>query len=74
MIHGAAHEGPIVVAGGASVVHRYSGRERDTVCVVAFDAGGLISYEKPDGRFVHTLCDEGGFARKLAQLGIALPR
>jgi hypothetical protein len=32
--------------------------------------GGLISYRKSDGRFVHTLNTGEGFARKLAQLAI----
>lgn len=45
----------------------------DPVHVVAYDdGGGLISYEKASGRFVHTLNTAEGFARKLAQLGIRL--
>ena len=32
--------------------------------------GGVISYAWPDGRFVHTIGDVDGFARKLAQLGL----
>jgi hypothetical protein len=47
----------------------------DVVHVVAFDdGGGLISYEKPDGTFVHTLNTPDGFTRKLTQLGISLAR
>jgi hypothetical protein len=46
----------------------------DPVHVAALDAGGLISYEKADGRFVHTLNTPEGFARKLEQLGIGLER
>jgi hypothetical protein len=34
--------------------------------------GGLISYARSDGSFVHTLATPEGFARKLAALGIDL--
>ena len=44
---------------------------RDPVWVAPLEDGaGLISYEKPGGRFVHTLNTPEGFQRKLAQLGI----
>ncbi|MGB7923426.1 MAG: hypothetical protein WCF57_09295 [Pyrinomonadaceae bacterium] len=46
---------------------------KDTVLVAALDGGGLISYKKPDGSFVHTLNTPEGFRRKLQQLGISLP-
>jgi hypothetical protein len=46
---------------------------RDTVVVARFDRGGLISYKRANGTFVHTLNDADGFARKLAQLGIVQP-
>jgi hypothetical protein len=46
---------------------------RDLVVVVPFDDGGLISYKKPDGTYVHTLNNLEGFSRKLAQLGVTLP-
>lgn len=45
---------------------------RDPVVVARLPGGGLISYRRPDGTFVHTLNTPDGFARKLAQLGIAL--
>jgi hypothetical protein len=45
----------------------------DTVMVAALAGGGLISYQKPDGSFVHTLNTPGGFQRKLRQLGIDVP-
>jgi len=35
--------------------------------------GGLISYKRRDGTFLHTLNTAEGFARKLADLGIELP-
>jgi hypothetical protein len=43
---------------------------RDPVIVLPFDDGGLISYVRADGTFVHTLNTLEGFTRKLAQLGI----
>jgi len=42
----------------------------DEVWVVELADGGLISYRRADGTFVHTLGTREGFARKLAQLGI----
>lgn len=45
---------------------------RDPVIVVPFVDGGLISYLRRDGTYVHTLNTPEGFARKLAQLGIAV--
>jgi hypothetical protein len=44
----------------------------DRVAVVRLDRGGVISYKRPNGTYVHTLNDPDGFARKLLQLGIAL--
>ena len=44
----------------------------DPVHVIVLGDGGLISYEKADGHFVHTLNTPEGFARKLARLGIRL--
>jgi len=48
-------------------------KARDTVLVAPLDRGGVISYQRADGSFVHTLNTPEGFARKLAQLGIILP-
>jgi hypothetical protein len=42
----------------------------DTVVVARFDGGGLISYKKPDGHYLHTLNTNEGLERKLQQLGI----
>ena len=44
----------------------------DPVHVGVVRGGGLISYRKPDGQFVHTLNTPEGLARKLEQLGIEL--
>src|SRR5689334_9620925 len=43
---------------------------KDTVLVVQLDDGGLITYRRDDGSFLHTLNTPAGFRRKLAQLGI----
>ncbi|HEV7858779.1 MAG TPA: hypothetical protein VGO91_09145 [Pyrinomonadaceae bacterium] len=45
---------------------------RDAVLVFALDDGGLISYRRDDGSFLHTLNTPEGFQRKLLQLGIDL--
>jgi hypothetical protein len=44
---------------------------RDPVIVTRFDDGGLISYRKADGMFLHTLNTREGLERKLRDLGIA---
>ncbi len=41
-----------------------------TVVVARFEGGGLISYLRPDGRYLHTLNDADGLARKLLDLEI----
>ena len=43
---------------------------KDVVLVVRLDRGGMISYKRDDGSFLHTLNTEEGFERKLMQLGI----
>jgi hypothetical protein len=47
---------------------------KDPVIVARFGDGGLISYRKPDGTYVHTLNSREGFERKLQQLGITHTR
>ncbi len=48
---------------------------RDPVVVARLaQGGGLISYQREDGKYVHTLNTEEGFRRKLDQLGIRLER
>lgn len=49
-----------------------SGKAPDPVSVATIDGGGLISYRKPDGRFIHTLNTPEGLKRKLRQLEIEL--
>jgi hypothetical protein len=45
----------------------------DPVVVARIGGGGIISYKKPDGSYLHTLNTNEGFERKLRQLGINLP-
>lgn len=52
------------------VTEHRSEAARDTVLVAVLAGGGLISYRRSDGSFVHTLNTPEGFARKLKQLGI----
>jgi hypothetical protein len=48
-----------------------SSEARDPVHVARLPDGGIISYARADGTYLHTLNDRDGFARKLQQLGIA---
>ena len=43
---------------------------RDTVLVARIEGGGLISYRHANGKYLHTLNTDEGFARKLGDLGI----
>ena len=43
---------------------------RDSVVIVRLDDGGIISYHRSSGTWLHTLNTEEGFRRKLEQLGI----
>ena len=68
-------EGPIAtppeeMAPGATGSQHASISARDPVIVTPFDDGGLISYRKAEGRFLHTLNTREGFERKLRQLDI----
>jgi hypothetical protein len=67
---GPSHVAPESLAPDAALTeHRVSGAA-DPVVVIRFADGGLISYRKPDGTYVHTLNTRDGLHRKLAQLGI----
>jgi hypothetical protein len=41
---------------------------RDPVVIVQLPDGGIISYRKTDGRYLHTLATPEAFSRKLGQL------
>lgn len=43
---------------------------RDPVLILVGSGFGVISYCRPDGRFLHTLNTPAGFRRKLQDLGI----
>ena len=43
---------------------------RDPIIVAKITGGGLISYRRSDGTYVHTLNTPEGFQRKLEQLEI----
>ena len=59
------------LVGPSVVVTRFSiDTAPDEVLVVPLDWGGLISYKRLNGTYLHTLNDPDGFARKLRQLGI----
>lgn len=45
---------------------------RDIVVVSDLGKGGLISYKRADGTYLHTLNTAEGLERKLASLGIEL--
>jgi hypothetical protein len=62
-----------LVGDDAAVARFVVAGARDPVHVAALAGGGLISYARPDGSWFHTLNTPEGFARKLGQLGIALP-
>jgi hypothetical protein len=47
-------------------------KAKDVVVVARMNDGGLISYRREDGTYVHTLNTVAGFERKLMELGISL--
>lgn len=57
---------------GIDIKRFHSPKAKDVVCVVSLDDGGIISYERSSGTWLHTLNTTEGFARKLNQLGIIL--
>jgi hypothetical protein len=61
---------PEDIVPGATGSEHVCATATDPVIVTPFDDGGLISYRKTDGMFLHTLNTREGFERKLRQLGI----
>ena len=59
-----------IAAGASGGSEHVCGAAKDPVIVTPFEDGGLISYRKADGTFLHTLNTREGFERKLRQLGI----
>jgi hypothetical protein len=70
---GAVREPPESLAPDATAREFRVRNARDVVVVTPFVAGGgLISYRRADGTYLHTLNTSDGFVRKLVQLGIQL--
>jgi len=59
---------------GAEVTFQkaHSINAKDTVWIARLEDGGVISYARSDGTWLHTLNTAEGFARKLKQLEIEL--
>lgn len=55
---------------GVDVMEYHPSEQRDRVFVARLTDGGIISYLRSSGGWVHTLGNSEGFARKLNQLGI----
>lgn len=64
---------PRELLGSEAEIHAFNvSSARDAVLVVRLDRGGLISYQRADGTYLHTLNDDDGFERKLRELGIVI--
>jgi phage baseplate assembly protein gpV len=70
LAEGPVRESPSSIVGDLVSQEFHVPSARDRVIVVRFGDGGLISYRRDDGTYVHTLNTAEGLARKLAQLGI----
>lgn len=65
---------PLALAGESYTQHVFrQDSTADTVLLVRFESGGLLSYRRANGRYIHTLNTEAGLGRILARLGIADP-
>ncbi len=67
--------GPGALLGSEIQPSRYEGlpTARDLVYIAALEDGGLISFLRPDGAWVHTLNTPSGFRRRLARFQLELP-
>jgi len=74
IIHtGSADLTPRELLGAATEIHTFQVLSaRDTVLAARIAGGGLISYRHADGKHLHTLNTDEGFARKLLDLGIEI--
>ena len=62
---------PETVVGDGIVLNEFqTEKAKDSVIVGRIFDGGLISYRRKDGTYLHTLNTVDGFERKLAQLEI----
>ena len=55
-----------------AVRRAHSPKARDAVWIAFLETGGVISYSRLDGSWLHTLNTEEGFERKLSQLEISI--
>jgi len=59
------------LTGGNSQIRTYiTDKAPDTVCVIYLKDGGIISYKKKDGTYIHTLNNKSGFKKKMGMLNI----
>ena len=56
----------------AQIQRHASAMARDIVFVYSLNDGGVISYHRESGDWIHTLNTPEGFKRKLSQLAITL--
>ena len=64
---------PAHLVGAATSLKGHATRAPDLVLTAPLKDGGLISYLRPDGTYLHTLNTPAGYARKLNDLGISHP-
>jgi hypothetical protein len=69
---GPSRDTPSALAPDAALTEHRAAGARDPFVVARFTGGGLISYRKPDGSYIHTLNTSEGLQRKLAQLGVLI--
>lgn len=60
----------MLVGDDATMQQCRSPHAADPIELVLLEDGAVLSYRKPDGRYVHTLNTSEGLARKLAQLAL----
>jgi len=74
VLHGAPPTRGITDLLGEDVIVRrfHSPGARDVVVVARLSDGGVISYQRPSGTWLHTLNTKEGFRRKLEQLEVSL--
>ena len=63
-----------LVGGNATMRACQSPHAADPIELVLLEDGAVLSYRKPDGRYVHTLNTPEGLVRKLAQLELVVDR
>jgi hypothetical protein len=63
-----------ILGAEVAVQQAQSPKARDNVVIACLEDGGVISYSRPDGSWLHTLNTIEGFERKLRQLEIDLQK